>query len=211
MRRRYVLMVLSLALILAACKPLVSESDRQTAIAEVKLTAVASITPLPQLQADELVDQEEAEALEADLNAAEKTLTAQAGEIAALEKEIDSHQDQIEALGLSLTPQFTATITETPTPAGTPTPVPTATSAIPDDQKVVIASGGPAPLYEYAFDNDAGYPVMVKTEPVLRFEEGEWFLVYRGEIRADGITYFYKVSGPVWSGYYVRVDDVTDK
>ena len=211
MRRRHILLVLSLTLILAACTPLVSESDWQTAIAEVKLTAVASITPLPQLQADDLVDREEAKALQADLSAAEKTLTAQAGQIATLQEQVDSHRDQLEDLQLSLTPVYTPTFTHTPTPAGTPTPVPTATSAIPDDQKVVVASGGLAPLYEYAYDNNAGYPVMVKTEPVLRFEEGEWFLVYKGEIRADGITYFYKVAGPVWSGYYVSVNDVVDK
>jgi hypothetical protein len=99
----------------------------------------------------------------------------------------------------------------TATPVGTPTPVPTATSAIPEDQKVVIASGGPAPLFEVDFTNDAGYPVMVKTDPVLRFEQGEWFLIYKGEVRADGESYFYKVAGPVWSGYYVRVNDVVDK
>ncbi len=212
MRRAHMLIVFLLALILAGCnQPLVSEADWQTAIAEVKLTAVASITPLPQLQADDLVDREEADALEADLSAAQKTLTAQAGQIATLQEQVDSHRDKLEDLQLSLTPVYTPTFTHTPTPAGTPTPVPTATSAIPDDQKVVVASGGPAPLYEYNVKNNAGYPVMIKTEPLLRFEEGEWFLIYKGEIRADGITYFYKVAGPVWSGYYVSVNDVVDK
>jgi hypothetical protein len=210
MRRRSFI-VLFLALILAGCKPLVSASDWQTAVAEVKLTAVASITPLPQLQSEDLVNQEEAQALQADLNAAEKTLTAQAEEIANLQGQLEAQQDQVEVLRLSLTPDFTATLRYTATPVGTPTPVPTATSAIPEDQKVVIASGGPAPLFEVDFTNDAGYPVMVKTDPVLRFDEGEWFLIYKGEVRADGEMYFYKVAGPVWSGYYVRVNDVKDQ
>lgn len=108
---------------------------------------------------------------------------------------------------------YTATSTVTSTPAATDTPSPTDTpagSGLPEGQMVVVAKGN-APWWRKKGENTVGYPIMVKTNPVQRYEDGQTFRVYDYQIRADGNFYFYQIAGPLGAGYFVMISDVTVK
>ena len=130
---------------------------------------------------------------------ANAALTQQAGEIATM---------QAEAEILKTSPTPTITLTPWATATVTPTKAPSYGS-LPKNQRVVEAKGN-APWWRKKGENDVGLPVMVKTNPVQRFENGQVFWIFKNKIKADGGVYFYKVSGPsVGKGYYVRTSDVT--
>lgn len=167
--------------LVSACSAAVSERQVQTAIAEAVLTSEGGS---PQ----ELKE----------LATARAALTQQAEEMATM-------QVEMELLRTSPTP----TITITPWATGTATPTEAPKwGGLPSNQKVAEANGN-APWYRKKGENSAGKPIMVKTNPVQRFNDGQIFWIYKNKIRADGGGYFYKISGPsVGKGYYVRVGDV---
>lgn len=108
---------------------------------------------------------------------------------------------------------YTATSTGTSTPAVTETPTPTNTpagSGLPEGQMVVVAKGN-APWWKKKGENDVGKPIMVKTNPVQRYEDGQTFRVYDYIVAADGGGNFYQIAGPLGAGYFVLTGDVTEK
>jgi hypothetical protein len=96
-------------------------------------------------------------------------------------------------------------------PTATPQPSPTSTQSgdLLYNQKYVVAISN-APVYTYDDENDAGFPIMTKVQPVQKFSSGEKFIVNIYPIRADGGRNYYLVIGPKLDGYYVRVEDVQD-
>ena len=108
---------------------------------------------------------------------------------------------------------ITATSSPTPTLNPTDTPAPTYTpagSGIPEGQMVVVAKSNAA-WWKKKGENNAGFPVMIKLNPVQRYEPGDTFRVYDYQIRADGNVYFYQIAGPLGAGYFVRTGDVNVK
>ncbi len=174
---------ITLVSLLAACGPAVSDAQVQTAIAVAVMTSEGGS---PQEMKE--------------LATAEAALTQQAGQIATM-------QAEMEVLKTSPTP----TITLTPWATGTATPTDAPKyGGLPKNQKIVIANGN-APWWRKKGENNVGKPVMVKTNPVQRFENGQVFWVYKARVQADGGGYFYRVSGPsVGKGYYIAVGDVKD-
>lgn len=197
MKYQYQLLMLITAIILAACTPTVSDTDLQTAIAQVvETSAAASVDTQP---ASSSAADAERELAQAQLDAANLVLTAQAGQLAVM-------QEQLNQIQLALTP----TITPTPAATATITPLPTATAnLLPDDQKIVYATRQTG-LYTYTEKNGKGYPVMLKTDPIVRYEAGDWMIVYKALVQGDGGTLFYKVISPYGGGYYVDVNHVRD-
>ncbi|MFC1936600.1 hypothetical protein ACFLYP_02910 [Chloroflexota bacterium] len=191
MKTKIVLALLILVVISTACTGTATEEQMQTAIAVALQTSAAS-----DLQQEESASSEELARIEAELEAAIAALTQQAEEISELEIQL-------------LTEQAPPTITPTLTPTLTPNPRPTPTWGLPENQKQVVATGK-TPLYHFTKKNDQGYPIMVKTSPVIRIEDGEWFLIYTKPIRADGGSTFYEIAGPVHKGYYVQVGTFRD-
>ena len=148
---------------------------------------------------------EELVQVKADLEEAGIKITEQAAQISDLQGELDQ-------LYLLLTPTITPTPFDTPTPVATSTatPRPTATVfTLPYYQKYVTPIEK-APLYYYEDENDAGYPLMLKTNPVVKFVAGDVFIVDINRVRADGGGLYYLVVGPKHAGYYVLFDDVED-
>jgi len=171
------------ALLFSACSGAVSDSQVQTAMAEVVMTS----------QAGSPQEMEE-------LATAKAALTQQAGQIATMQIELEFIKTSPTPT-ITITPWATATITPTTTPRW---------GNLPSNQKIVAAKGN-APWYRLKGENAVGYPIFVKTNPVQRFEDGQTFWIYKRKYQADGGGYFYKISGPaVGIGYYVRVGDVKD-
>jgi len=213
MRNKLTLIFFATALLLSACTATISESAVQTAVAQIMLTAEAEnpqaepeAQPEPQVDPalQEELDQAKQQLQEAQtkLAEAEAKVAEQAAQIAALQE--DANQAEVEE-------QAPAADDSSPTPTITssPTPSPTVYST-PHYQKAVIAKGN-APLWYYKKENDAGKPIMIKTNPIIRYEKGDEFLVNRYVVFADGGNEFYEVIGPKGAGYYVLTNDVKDR
>jgi hypothetical protein len=142
-----------------------------------------------------------------------------------LEKEIEDLREQVEDSSIIITEQAAQiaeyqTLLETlqavptelpyvPTPTRTPVFSLDEVEPTPIIYKQVVADGN-APLYYSEDENAKGYPVMIKTNPVIRFEDGDVIRVFIDVILADGGGEFYEVVGPAWAGYFIRVGDVDD-
>ncbi len=184
---------------LVACTPTVSDADLQNAIEQVVETSVANTAPTETHIAMINAANAELEKVQSQLDAANLVLTAQSNQLATM-------QEQIDFIQLALTPTITPvpSVTVTITPLPTPTP-----SLLPDDQKLVYAIRQTG-LYTYTEKNDSGYPVMNKTDPIVRYEEGDWIIVLSALVQADGGTLFYEVVSPYGGGNFVDITHVRD-
>ncbi len=217
MKKTYLIILVISALLLSACTATISEASVQTAVAQIVLTqeaanpqaeAAAADGQQPEAQVDPAVQAELEQAQQA-LEAVQLQLTEQAGQIAQLQ-EAAAQQAQA-AADQQAAEQVAAEAQPTPTN----TPIPTATAfptvaSTPSYQKAVIATRN-APMWTYKRTNEAGRPLMVKVEPILRYEEGQEFLVNLNFIVGDGGLKFYEVLGPLYAGYYVDVTHVRDR
>ncbi len=186
---RLLLLVLLIAL-LSACNFPGSESYVQTQVAEALATRAIEDTQVALVAA--------------------QTSQAQAIEQTQTTDAFLSQTQTVEA-GFTATSEPTETATATPLSTATPQPSSTpAYSGIPEGQITVEAKGNAA-WWRKKGENNVGYPVMVKLDPVQRYEPGDLFRVYDYQIRADGNVYFYQIAGPLGAGYYVRVGDVEVK
>ena len=212
MKKVIVLLPLLLSLLMTACDATISESAMETAVSQVILTSSASDTTTNSDEETEVQqevqtsgDKEELRDAKAALSEAELKLTDQAAQIEDL-------QAELEGIYPLLTPSITPTPYNTPTPAAlaTATVRPTATVfTLPYYHKYVTPINN-APLFSYKDKNDSGFPIMLKKEPIIKFVNGDVFVVDINRIRADGGGYFYLVIGPKNAGYYVQFDDVQD-
>ena len=207
MKKQYLVLILLAALLLSACKATISESAMETAVSQVILTSSSEESPgesEPQPESEIVATLNvQLEGLNAQLNNANIMGTEQAAKIEALQAELDG-------VYVLLTPTITPTPQDTPTPTITPSPtlIPSYTeSALPWYHKYVEAVGT-APLYYYEDENQPGYPMMLKTSPIVKFSAGEEFIVNVNRIRADGGAYYYLIVGPKHEGYYVAIGDV---
>jgi len=199
MNYKYFFLFLITAAALTACQPTVSDSELNTAIAHAVETSIITIP-----EATKPVDvggiEAELSSVQAQLDAAYLVATEQAAQIAALGEQLAQAQ-------LALTP----TITPIPAATATITPLPTATEpSLPEDQKFVTTTQQTG-LYTYTEKNSKGYPIMVKTDPIVRYEAGAWMIVYQALVQADGGAFFYKVVSPFGGGYYVDASHVIDQ
>ena len=207
MKNLFVFMILLTPILLSACKETISESAMQTAVSQVILTSSSEesiedsvLQPEPEAVGTSNLELEEANAQIYDANL---RLTDQAAEIEVLQSELDRVYNL-------LTPTITPTPqdTNTPTITSSPTPLPSETEfVLPWYHKYVEASIA-APLFYFEDENDAGYPMMLKTSPVKKFSAGEEFIVNVNRVRADGGAYFYLIVGPKHEGLYIRIEDV---
>ena len=198
-------------IIFSACGASLSETALQTAVSEAIMTSSAEDS----IQLDstddvisiveDMVSKEEMENIQSLLESARIDLTQQAETINILQAELEQ-----------IYPLLTPTITiELPTPTGTaeiaatPTPSATQTGGLLFNQKYVITTNS-IPVYTYDDENDAGFPIMYKTEPIRKFDAGDKIIVNIYPVRADGGLYFYLVIGPQHGGYYILVNDVQD-
>ena len=115
-------------------------------------------------------------------------------------------QEQIDLIQLALSPTITPVPSITVTATQIPTPTP---SLLPEDQKLVYATRQTG-LYTYTEKNDNGYPIMIKTDPIVRYAEGDWIIVISAPVQGDGVTKFYEVVSPYGGGYYVDFNHVRD-
>jgi hypothetical protein len=200
-----------LALILStACAGNLSDSAMQTAVSQAIMTSSAEqASEDTKNQTNQETDAQtsaELEQAKTELNDAQAKLTEQAGVVAELQGELDR-------LYPLLTPTNTTEPAETPTPTNTATvqPSPTATqnNGLLYNQKYVVTTVGAA-LYTYTEKNESGYPIMVKTDPVVKFGVGVVIVVERYLVRADGGLNFYLVFGPTNSGLYILASEVSD-
>ena len=195
----------------SACRGSLSETALQTAVSEAIMTSSAddSIqidgTDEALTTMENLVRREDMENIQSLLEEARIELTQQAETINNLQAELDQ-----------IYPLLTPTITiEPPTPTGTseitatPTPSATQSGGLLFNQKYVITTNS-IPVYTYNKENDAGYPIMYKTEPLRKFDPGDKIIVNIYPVRADGGLNFYLVIGPEHGGYYILVNDVQD-
>ena len=194
MKTKLMITLALLAIIVSACGTGMSEAEMQTAVAQAIETSSAQMTQ----EAEKIAaSQAEDTASDEDLQAAFAALTAQAEELQDLEEQLAT---------INAGPTATNTLSATLPP--TNTPYPTATYGLPEGQSYVIAKGN-APLWEKKGENKSEFPIMQKTKPVVRYESGDRFLVWAIPIRADGSLEFYQVVGPIGSGKYVLISDVT--
>jgi len=208
MKYKLFLIMLLVVIGLSACKGN-SQSALQTAVSEAIMTSVAE-APAPSTNTSESGGSNlNTDQLKSELDAAQITLTQQASQLLELQATLDQ-------ANLLLTPSMTPTTedTATPTITLTPTQIPSATASpttdpllLPEGQKFVVATRN-APLFYIKENNDAGFPVMVKTNPIVRYVEGDWIVVESAVIKADGGLLYYKVVRPFGSGYYVQIDHV---
>jgi len=199
MKNTYLFLLLVAIAALSACTPEVSDSDLQTAIAQAVETSSADAAPTETQLASVSTTDAELKAVQDQLHASNLVLTTQANQLAAM-------QEQLDQIQLALTP----TITPTPEATSTSTPLSTATaSSLPDDQKLVYATRQ-APLHTYTEKNAKGYPIMIKTDPIIRYSEGDWIIVFAAPVQADGSTLFYKVVSPYGEGKYININHVRD-
>lgn len=172
------LVFLLLSILLAACTS-VTESQMQTVIAESVAAREAEV-----VEATEAADRQEAESIF-------QALTEQAETLEDLQATVDSVPT------LTTTPDYTPTVSPTPKPKG---------SVIASNQRIVEAKDN-TPWYYLKGYNQGGVPIILKTNPVQRFEDGTQFRVYKKTILGDGGLVFYKISSPGFEGYYVLKDD----
>jgi hypothetical protein len=199
MKNTYLFLLLIATAALTACTPEVSDSDLQTAIAQAVETSSADVSPTETQPARESTADAELKGVQDQLHASNLVLTTQANQLAAM-------QEQLDQIQLALTP----TITPTPLATATITPLSTATaSSLPEDQKLVYATRK-TPLFTYTEKNAKGYPIMIKTDPIIRYAEGDWIIVFAAPVQADGSTLFYKVVSPFGEGKYIDISHVRD-
>jgi hypothetical protein len=199
MKYTYLILLMIATVTFSACTPEVSDSDLQTAIAQAVETSSADVAPTETQLARVSTADAELKQVQDQLHASNLVLTTQANQLAAM-------QEQLDQIQLALTP----TITPTPAATSTSTPLSTATaSLLPDDQKLVYATRQ-APLHTYTEKNDKGYPIMIKTDPIIRYAEGDWIIVFSAPVQADGSTLFYKVVSPYGEGKYINITHVRD-
>jgi hypothetical protein len=192
MRRKLLIVCLLLAVLVTGCNLGLSEEEVQKAIDDALATSAAQNEQAPPPPADN----SEADAA---LEAANQALTQQAAQIQTQESDLAT---------LNAGPTATDTLPpQTPTNTSEPTAT---TPLIPEGQKIVLAKKN-APLWKIDGYNDKDNPVMVKLDPIVRYEQGQWMLVYEAKILADGGALYYQVVGPIGSGYYVLVSDVMDQ
>lgn len=206
-----IIIIITTTMLFSACGTSLSETALQTAVSEAIMTSSAiepERTEVPREEGSEtnnVVSKEDFNNVETMLEEAHIELTLQAEKISEL-------QAELEQLYPLLTP---TTTTEPPSPTTTPqftsTPQPTATKTgdLLYNQKYVVAIGS-IPVYTYEKENNAGFPIMQKTDPILKFGSGDKIIVNIYPIRADGGLSFYLIVGPQHGGYYVLVDDVKD-
>ena len=172
-----------LLLLISSCNLPASESTIQTEVAAALATSDAEETRQAEI---------DAQTMEAEAKTEQANMMGQTDTALALPTD---------------TPESTSTPSASDTPTATSTPE---AGGLPDDQKVVVAKGNAA-WWRKKGENKNGYPIMVKTNPVQRFEAGQVFRVYKLQIQADGGAYYYMISGPVGIGYYVAIADVKDQ
>lgn len=211
MKIKYVVFSSLICTILFACNTSLSETALQTAVSEAIMTSSADnpieteitdgiLTPM-----ENMVPKEELDNLQLLLEEAQIELTQQA-------EAINELQTELQGVYLLLTPTNTtepSTITETPQSTSTPFPTETQAGGLLYNQKYVITTGS-TPVYTYQKENDSGFPIMYKTDPIRKFDSGAKIIVNRYPVRADGGLYFYLVIGPQHGGYYILVDNVQD-
>jgi hypothetical protein len=195
--KHFVLLLITTAL--AACSPTVPETDLNTAIAQaVETSVIAEPNATPTVDTNAI--NAELEAVQAQLDAANLVVTDQAAQLTAM-------GDELAKAHLALTP----TITPIPVATATITPLPTATdTSLPEDQKFVITTRQTG-LYTYTVKNNKGYPIMIKTDPIVRYEKGAWMIVHEALVQADGGSLFYQVVSPYGGGFYVDASHVRDR
>jgi hypothetical protein len=202
MKKVLTIIILSISFVLSSCKATLSDSALQTAVSEAIMTSSASQND----QDTEMQSNDELEEARAMLNEAQMKLTDQAEKVIELQIELD----RVYPL---LTPTITIIPTDTPIPTSGPTntPVPTATEigGLLYNQKYVVSIGG-IPVYTFTERNKNGVPIMEKTDPIKKFQAGVKFIVDWHLIIADGGINFYRIEGPQYAGFYVRVDDVSN-
>jgi hypothetical protein len=205
-------MIFVFATLLSACGTSLSETALQTAVSEAIMTSSAGgESDQGQIAggdpAENTVLKSDFDQVEAVLKEAQIELTQQASKINELQTVLD-------ALYPLLTPSNT---TEPPTPTNTPqstatlspSATPTISGGLLFNQKYVVAVGN-IPIYTYTKENDAGYPIMKKVEPIQKFGDGQKIIVNLYPVRADGGLNFYLVIGPQHGGFYINVDNVKD-
>jgi hypothetical protein len=200
-----------LALIFStACSGKLSDTAVQTAVSQAIMTSSAEEASLgTTIQDNQGIDAQtkaELEQVKTELSDAQVKLTEQANKVAEL-------QDELDHLYPLLTPTNTIEPLETPTPTNTatvqPSLTPTQNNGLLYNQKYVVTTVGAA-LYTYTEKNKSGFPIMVKTDPVVKFGVGEVIVVERYLVRADGSLNFYLVIGPTNSGLYILASEVSD-
>jgi len=209
MKKAFILTLLLVSILLSACQASISEAAMETAVSQVILTSVANDAVAESdsetVSEADTASMEELDAAKSQLSEAQSKLTEQAAGMEELQAELDQ-------VYLLLTPTITPTPMDTPTQlptlTATPRPAPTQ-SGLPSTQKYVRVIDK-APLFYFKDENDSGYPIMIKTSPIQKFDAGEIFIVETGRYRADGGGLFYKVVGPRNAGYFVRSIDVED-
>ena len=200
MKFTHVIYILIVASFLMACTPSVSDSDLQIAIEQAVASSVANVSPTETLVAGLIAEIAELENIQSQLDAANRVIAAQADQLAAM-------QDQIDSLQLAATPSVTPI--PLPTATITPLPTPTKSSQLPEDQKLIYAARQTG-LYTYTEKNDNGYPIMIKTDPIVRYYSGDWIIVLRAIVQGDGGFLFYEVVSPYGGGYFVDINHVDD-
>jgi hypothetical protein len=212
MNKTRLIIILIGGILLSSCNTPLSETALQTAVSQAIMTSSAEEATDSEAStsldgAENMVPKKDYDEVETRLSEAQLELTIQAQRITDLQAELDQ-----------LYPLLTPTITtEPPTPTLTNTPQKTATlnptatqeGGLLFNQKYVVAVGN-TPVYTFDQENDAGYPIMQKVEPIKKFDAGARIIVSIYPVRADGGQYFYLVIGPQHGGFYIRVDEVQD-
>ncbi len=211
MKKKGFTIIIFLTVFMSACGTSLSETALQTAVSEAILTSSVGEPLETQVSVenetvlDDIASLQELDNVKTKLEEAQIALTLQAERI----NELQSELEQIYPL---LTPTKTIEPPESAvTPQATQTPSPSATQSggLLFNQKYVVAIGS-IPVYTYEKENEAGYPIMQKAEPIKKFEAGEKIIVNIYPIRADGGLSFYLVIGPKHGGYYILADDIQD-
>jgi len=210
MKRTLMITVFGVSLLISGCKATLSETALQTAVSEAIMTSSRDTAGEESLDikdksVEDNASQTELDDTKAQLSDAQVQLTAQAAKVIEL-------QVELERVYSLLTPTNTPEpppITNTPQPTSTPEPTATNQGGLLYNQKYVIAPEG-VPVYTYEDENEAGYPIMFKVNPVKKFSAGEKIIVSIYPIRGDGGIYYYLVVGPSLGGYYIPVGDVQD-
>jgi len=196
------IIILTISFFLSSCKATLSDTALQTAVSEAIMTSSAGKVE----QNAEMRTNSELEEARDLLKEARMELTNQAEKVIELQLELN----RVYPL---LTPTITIAPTDTPIPTSGPTntPVPTATEigGLLYNQKYVVSIGG-IPVYTFTDRNKNGVPIMEKTDPIKKFQADVKFIVDWHIIIGDGGIQFYRIEGPQYAGFYVRVDDVSN-
>jgi hypothetical protein len=207
MKKNYLVLILLTVFLLSACQSAIPESAMETAVSLVILTSSSEESiddPEPQTDLGAVATSNaKIEEANAQLENANLLLTEQATKNEALQAELNQAY-------ILLTPTITSTPQDTPTPTITPSPTlkPTFTEEVMPWYHSYVEAVGTIPIYEYEDENDAGFPIMQKTSPIVKISDGDEFIVNTTKVRADGGVNFYQIVGPKHKGYYVRIGDV---